>query len=1129
MKDADHTSMAVRQRRRLYLNIFFALLLVGWTAAVGLSLWYNLSVQKEHALDSARIQARTAVEKDVIYRQWNSKHGGVFVPVVPGEFEPNPYLPVKGREVVGQNGKVYTKINPAYMTRLVHELGVLNSGVIGHITSLDPIRKGNEPDEWERASMELLASKTVDEVSALETRNGREYMRLIRGLVTEESCLPCHAQQGYKVGDLRGSISVSVPMAPLMTVMEDSRKILAGTHVALWLCGLLGISLGMRQIGAGIKERDQAEAELRALTAELEQRVQERTDEVKSQQRDLQALVDNANAGVFLKDMGGVYRIVNAQFAAIIGRPLDSITGRTDKELLSPEAARMIRVHEQSVIDSATARELEPGFFSREGMHYSAHVFPVMEEGRVVGLGGVLVDISARDEAERLLLQAKEAAEKASRAKSDFLANMSHEIRTPLNGVIGMADLLLRTPLAPDQTSMAAAIKSSGDSLLHVLNDVLDISKIEAGKLTLESIPFRLRDLLFESIKGLTPIAYKKNIELILHVSPAVPEYLVGDPTRIRQVILNLVNNSLKFTEQGEVVVTVLLVNETADAARLRFSVTDTGIGIPADKQAYIFTAFEQVDTSTTRKYGGSGLGLAICARLLDLMRSKIDLKSHEGFGSSFWFELELPVEKNEELGRKPLMSGEALKGVRALIVDDNDTNLRILNETLSTWGMDVSQSLSADEAYALAAVAAVSNRPFKIILSDLQMPEKDGVDLLRMVRMDPALAHLPVVLLTSGNLPREVQGETGKSGFFEAVLDKPVRPETLMRAIATALGLWESYDIQELQREESQKAETGVRRLKVLLAEDVEMNQMVATRMLKELGHEVTVVGDGKQALEAVIAETYDLVFMDVQMPVMDGVQATLAIREMERQGIIRERPLIVAMTANALKGDKAKYIAVGMDGYLSKPILLEELRTAIAEQFGPKTVSMVEPLESKTGPTWCSIHDAVRNGAQDTRTAGEKPVEANSAHNTSHSRREGKGVAAGEEVAGVAIDWDLLERNFAGNRDFTVDSMALYMRDAPSLLREAIEAAERTDNAGLTVNAHALKGITGYFTRGGAYGLCLALENIGRENGLPARRAEVERLFGRLRDQMEQLHREMCLFTKRGAGSDGSPPVAG
>lgn len=1089
---------------------------------MGLSLWYNLSQQEAHALDSARIQARTAVEKDVIYRQWNSKHGGVFVPVVPGKFEPNPYLSVKGREVVGQDGKVYTKINPAYMTRLVHELGVLNSGVIGHITSLDPIRKGNEPDEWEKASLQLLESRTVDEVSALETRSGLEYMRLIRGLETEESCLPCHAQQGYKVGDLRGGISVAVPMAPLLTVMEGSRRILGGTHVALWLCGLLGISLGMRQIGAGIKERDQAEAELRALTVELEQRVQERTAKVKAQQRELQALVDNANAGVFLKDLAGVYLIANTRFAAIVSRPLEGVIGHTDADVLPPEVRDRIHEHERSVIDSATARELESGFFSWDGVHYSAHIFPVVEEGKVVGLGGVLVDISDRDEAERLLLQAKEAAEKASRAKSDFLANMSHEIRTPLNGVIGMADLLLRTPLTLDQTAMAAAIKSSGDSLLHVVNDVLDISKIEAGKLTLESIPFRLRDLLFETIKGLTPIAYKKSIELILHVSPAVPEHLVGDPTRIRQVILNLVNNSLKFTEQGEVVVTVLLVSETADGARLRFSVTDTGIGIPADKQTHIFKAFEQVDTSTTRKYGGSGLGLAICARLLDLMRSKIELKSHEGFGSSFWFELELPVEKNEELGRKPLMNGEALRGVSALIVDDNDTNLRILSETLATWGMEVVQCLSADEAYALASVAAASNRAFKIILSDLQMPEKDGVDLLRMVRSDSALASLPVVLLTSGNLPGEIQGGTGKTGFFEAVLDKPVRPETLMRAIATALGIWESYDIQELQREEAQKAEGCVGRLKVLLAEDVELNQMVATRMLKELGHDVTVVGDGRQALEAVLADDYDMVLMDVQMPVMDGVQATQAIREMERQDVARKKIPIVAMTANALKGDKAKYLSVGMDGYLAKPILLDELRAAIAEQFGPKADEAADCPEPKVEPTWCAIHDVVRNGSRNAAPTGKTPAKPGPA--APAGGRQEIAASAEEEAAGDAIDWMLLDRNFAGNREFIIDSMVLYMRDAPSLLQEAAGAAERTDNAGLTVNAHALKGITGYFTRDGAYSLCLALENIGRENGLPAKRTEVDRLFGRLRAQMEQLHREMCLFTKQGAGSDGS-----
>ena len=1141
MKDADpvfpQKELAdSRQRKPIPLKLFFILLIAGWTTAIGASLWYNMSRQEEHALDSARIQARTAVEKDVIYRQWNSLHGGVFVPVVPGKFEPNPYLPVKGREVIGQDGKVYTKINPAYMTRLVHELGALHSGAISHITSLNPIRKGNEPDEWEKEAMEILAGKTVTEVSDLRVNNGKEYMRLIKGLETEPSCLPCHAHQGYQVGDMRGSISVAVPMAPFMTALRHSQRILFSTHLALWIVGILGISFGMRQISGGIKERDTAENELRALTAELEQRVLDRTADLKLRQQQLQALMHNANAGVYLKDPDGAYRIANARFAAILDCPPEDMLGRTDKDLLDPETARRISEHEQRVMASASGEELKNVFISRQGTHYSCFTFPVMEEDRVTGLGCLVVDMTERDKTELVLREAKEAAEKASRAKSDFLANMSHEIRTPLNGVIGMADLLLRTRLTPDQASMAAAIKTSGDSLLLVLNDVLDISKIEAGKLVLDVAPFGLRDVLFDSIKGLTPIAYKKNIELILHVSPSVPDNLLGDSTRIRQVLLNLVNNALKFTDQGEVVVTVLLVSESEQEARMRFSVTDTGIGIPAEKQTSIFNAFEQADSSTTRKYGGTGLGLAICSRLLSLMDAKLELKSHEGFGSSFWFELKLPIEKQAGPGHKPLVCTEALKGVRALIVDDNETNLRILSETLTTWGMEVLQSASADDALALASVAAASKHPVRLILSDLQMPEKDGVDLLRMVRADASIAHLPILLLTSANLPTDLQGENGKPGFFEAVLDKPVRPELLMRSIASALNIWESYDIQEMQREVEQKSDSGTLRLKVLLAEDLEMNQMVATRMLRELGHEVTVVGDGQQALEAVSSEHYDLVFMDIQMPVMDGVQATLAIRELERQGMLTEKLIIVAMTANALKGDKAKYLAVGMDGYLAKPIMLEELRNTISELFtgdGGTEEPEQKTKTSKPESNWCTIHGAsqaiplrVPAVPEDSGTGQPGPAFAG-ADKAAGQDRPPDAVRSGDvppipvaDQEDGAIDWELLERSFAGNSEFIIDSMNLYMRDAPRLLAEAMLAVERVDNPGLTVNAHALKGITGYFTRTGAYSFCLELEETGRDNGLPAKRPEVERLISQLRGQMDQLFAEMSMFLQRYAG---------
>ncbi len=1298
------------RRRPLPLQLFFVLLIGAWTAVIATSLWYNLQQLDEHARDSARIQARTAFEKDVVYRQWNSLHGGIFVPVITDKFEPNPYLKAEGRDIADQAGKLYTKINPAYMTRLVHELGALRTGVRGHITSTRPIRPGNAPDSWEKAALEQLESGKTDEITEVQQIDGQPYMRLIRGLVTEKSCITCHPE--YTLGQIRGGISVSTPMGPFLDTVQHSRRMLFSTHLALWVVGLCGVSLGMRQISAGLQERDDAEESLRTLTQELEQRVADRTEDLKSRQRELEAFVNNANAGVFLKRLDGVYTNINARFAAILDRPVDRIRGCTNFELLDSASADAIFEHERKVIANSASMEMKNCFVSNTGVRHSCFTFPVLERNKVIALGGLVVDMSERDNAEKALREAKEAAEQASRAKSDFLANMSHEIRTPLNGVIGMADLLLRTRLSPDQASMAAAIKTSSDSLLLVLNDVLDISKIEAGKLTLEQTSFLLRDVLFDSIKGLTPIAYKKNLELILHISPQVPDHVVGDPVRLRQVILNLVNNSLKFTEQGEVVVTILPISQTEEKVRLRFSVTDTGIGIPQEKQERIFRAFEQADTSTTRRYGGSGLGLAICSRLLSLMGSSLELKSHEGFGSSFWFELDLPLEKGDFCPQKPLVSTEALKGIHVLIVDDNETNLHILNETLTMWGLEVRQSKSVDEAYAFANVAAGSSRPFKLILSDLQMPDKDGVDLLRLVQGNPALSHLPVILLTSGNLPSEIQSSTGKPGFFEAVLDKPVRPEILMRSIAAALNIWESYDAQEIQRTEELQPLPPTARLDILLVEDVEMNQMVASRMLKELGHSVTIVADGKQALEAVSSHHYDMVFMDIQMPVMDGVQSTLAIRELERQGILGEKTVIVAMTANALKGDRMKYLSVGMDGYLAKPILLEDLRRTISEVLSGEAQAEQEDTAAKSEPSWCTFLDAARTGlvsfpdeaseaasgnvpgpspavttpeapvesvagkspAPSVETAEEEPfasppadlagtfhepavksgvphapvaeplVEAGlkpvaeavsgnvlttdtesapqssskikfarmsqgiskkgakemppapsgqggslppqeegvpstqgtmpaaqparqtappmqqtllTAQESTHpepdsiqqpvpetvpatqestqpeqeslrAERENaqRAIAAAVPSAAEAglIDWALLERSFAGSPDFIKDSMLLYLRDAPRLLQETMGAAQRIDNGSLTVNAHALKGITGYFTRSGAYTMCLALEEAGRANILPGSKESIDTLLGNLRGELNQLFAEMHEYIRQ---HGGFPPL--
>ena len=1096
------------------LRLFFLLLALAWTLVIAVSLWYNFRQSEDHAFDSARIQARTAFEKDVMYRRWNSRHSGVFV-FVTNSTRPNPYLKNPGRDLFTQDDRMLTKINPAFMTRLVHELGASQSGVLGHITSTNPIRDGNEPDDWERQALERIERRETEEVAEYRHIGAGEYLRFIKGLETEPSCVPCHPD--YKVGSVRGGISVSVPMEPFRQAVAATNRILFGSHFSIWFIGLCGLAFGTRRLAAGLKERDKAESALRDLTAELETRVVRRTEDLNRRTGELQAIVENADVGVFLKDESGAYITANTRFAGMLGKIPAQVVGHTPYDVLDEDTRKKLEEHEQAVLTADKSLELRHAFTGRSGSAHSCFSFPVHEGDKVVGLGGIVVDMSERDRVEKALLDAKNAAEQASRAKSDFLANMSHEIRTPLNGVIGMADLLLRTRLSPDQASMAAAVKAGGDSLLAVLNDVLDISKIEAGKLSLESTSFLLRDILFESVKGLTPIAYKKNLELILHISPQVPEQVVGDSVRLRQIILNLVNNALKFTDNGEVVVTVLPVSHTDTAVRLRFSVTDTGIGIPQDKQKSIFSAFEQADTSTTRKYGGTGLGLAICSRLLHLMDARLELKSHEGFGSSFWFELELPVDTGAA-PPKPLICTEALKGRHVLIVDDNETNLRILQETLMAWGMETRRSTSVDEALALAKVAVGSKRPFALILSDLQMPEKDGVDLLRAVRADVELTHLPIILLTSGNLPNDIQSATGKPGAFDAVLDKPVRPEVLMRAVAAALNIWESYDAQEIERETERELPSGPK-LKILLAEDVEMNQMVASRMLAELGHSVVVVGDGRQALEAVCAEPYDLVLMDIQMPVMDGVQATLGIREMERQGVIKNKVRIVAMTANALKGDKDKYLAVGMDGYIAKPILLVDLRAVISGAVDEPAV--VPNGRKELEPTWCTLLDATHGNPikfeTDKATAEHfgRPQTA-----SAPPLREAPSRSSAPTPEQAAIDWDMLRRNFAGSEDFIRESMRLYLRDAPKLLQDAMDAVNRTDGAGLTVAAHALKGITGYFSRALPYELAFALEELGRDGSIQQQRAEVGKMLNALSDQLDRLFTEMSAYMENRQG---------